>query len=65
MAVHPCNHSTRGQRQALLEFEVSMTYIASSRLVGGYIIRTYLKTKMKIILQQRNCAYLEPKCLQS
>lgn len=34
MAVHPCNHSTRRQRQALPEFEVSMIYIASSRLVG-------------------------------
>lgn len=65
MAVHPCNHSTPGAEAGNLpEFEVSMIYIASSRLVGGCIMRTHLKTKMKIILQKRNFVYLEPKCLQ-
>lgn len=45
MAVHPCNHSTRRQRQALPEFEVSMIYIASSRLVGGLHNETLSQNK--------------------
>lgn len=39
----------------LPEFEVSLLHTASSRLVGGYIMRTHLKTKMKIIATKKIC----------